>query len=121
MIIGCTNSAIKSESPYTFSELNQPNNMYLEKDVKSSIDSMYIFYDHAVHALEFGDTIGARIYYDKIFSVISELDEDSKSVLLDWDEYNTLIKKINNDYESFFAQDVFDQEAEEIREELTDY
>jgi len=121
MIIGCTSSAIKSESPVTFSELNQPEDMYLEKDVKSSIDSMYVFYEHAIHALEFGDSIGARIYYDKIFSVISELDEESKSVLLEWDEYNTLIKKINNDYESIFTQDVFDQEAEEIREELTDF
>jgi len=121
MIIGCTNSAKKSESPQTFSELNQPKDMYLEKDVKLSIDSMYVFYEHAIHTLEFGDTIGARIYYDKIFSVISDLDEESKSVLLEWDEYDTLIKKINSDYESIFAQDVFDQEAEEIREELTDY
>jgi membrane-bound lytic murein transglycosylase D len=121
MIIGCTNSAKKIESPESFSEKNQPNDIYLEKDVKSSIDSMYVFYEHAIHALDFGDSIGARIYYDKIFSIISELDEESKSVLLDWEEYNALIKKINGDYESIFAQDIFDQEAEEIREELTDY
>jgi len=121
VVIGCTNSAKKTETSATFSEINQPKDMYLEKDVKSSIDSMYVYYEHAIDALEFGDSIGARIYYDKIFSVISELDEESKSVLLEWEEYDTLIKKINSEYESIFTQDVFDQEAEEIREELTDY
>jgi membrane-bound lytic murein transglycosylase D len=119
--IGCTNSTIKTEDPSSFSDLNQPQDMYLEKDVKSSVDSMHVFYDHAINALQFGDSIGARIYYDKIFLIISELDEESKSVLLEWDEYNNLIKKINSDYEAIFAQDVFDQEAEEIREELTDF
>ncbi len=121
MIFGCSNGAKKTENPASFSELNQPPDLYLEKDVKSSVDSMYVFYQHALNALEFGDSIGARIYYDKIFSVISDLDEESKSVLLDWEVYNNLIKKINSDYESIFAHDLFDQEAEEIREELTDY
>lgn len=121
MIIGCSNGPKKTENPASFSELNQPADLYLEKDVKSSVDSMYIFYQHALNALEFGDSIGARIYYDKIFSVISNLDEESKSVLLEWEVYNNLIKKINSDYESIFTHDLFDQEAEEIREELTDY
>jgi membrane-bound lytic murein transglycosylase D len=121
MIFSCTNNLKKSETQTSFSELNQPNNMYLDSEVKSSIDSMYIFYEHARNALEFGDSIGARIYYEKIFSVISDLDEESKSVLVEWDEYNKLVKKINSDYESIFTLDVFDQEAEEIREELTDF
>lgn len=121
IIFGCTNSAKKTTSSDTFSELNKPENVYLEKDVKASIDSMHVFYGHAKNALEFGDSVGARIYYDKVFSVISNLDEESKTVLLEWEEYNTLIREINSDYETIFAQDVFDQEAEEIREELTDF
>jgi membrane-bound lytic murein transglycosylase D len=121
LIIGCTSSAIKTEESATFSERNQPQDMYLDQHVKSSIDSMYVYYEHAINALEFGDSIGARIYYEKIFSYISELDEDSKSVLMEWEEYNDLVKRINNDYELIFTQDVFDQEAEEIREELTDF
>ena len=45
LAIGCTGSAInKKESP-TFSEKNQPQNVYLDKDVKSSIDSMYVYYE----------------------------------------------------------------------------
>jgi membrane-bound lytic murein transglycosylase D len=121
IIVSCTNSAKKTEDSTFFSEKNQPQNLYLEKDIKASIDSMYVYYEHAINALEFGDSIGARIYYDKIFLIISELDEESKSVLLEWEEYNNLIKKINSEYETIFAQDIFDQEAEEIREELTDF
>jgi membrane-bound lytic murein transglycosylase D len=121
LAIGCTSSTLKKDETPTFSEINQPQNVYLDEDLKSSIDSMYVYYEHAISALEFGDSIGARIYYDKIFSFISDLDEESKSVLLEWEEYNDLLKKINHDYETIFAQDVFDQEAEEIREELTDF
>jgi membrane-bound lytic murein transglycosylase D len=121
LIIGCTSSAVKTENSDSFSERNQPKDMYLDKDVKSSIDSMYVYYKHAINALQFGDSIGARIYYDKIFSFISELDEESKSVLLEWEAYSTLIKKINADYDTIFAQDILDLEAEEIREELTDF
>ena len=121
MIISCNNGIKKTDTQASFSKLHQPKNIYLEKNVQSSIDSMYIFYEHANNALQFGDTIGARIYYDKIFSIISELDEDTKYVLLDWDEYNKWVKKVNSDYERIFAPDLFDQEAEEIREELTDF
>ena len=121
LIISCNNGIKKTDSQPSSTELHQPDDIYLEKNVQSSIDSMFIFYEHANNALQFGDTIGARIYYEKIFSVISELDEETKYVLLEWDEYNKWVKKVNSDYERIFAPDLFDQEAEEIREELTDF
>ncbi len=119
--ISCSQSIKKETAPNTFSQLNQQQDLYFERDVNSSVDSMYIYYQHALKALEFGDSIGARIYYDKIFSEISDFDEETKSILLEWKAYNKLIKKINSDYETIFAQDIFDQEAEEIREEITAY
>lgn len=119
---GCTQSVKNNNQGSTsFSKHNQPEDMYIDSDIKSSVDSMYVYYSHAVNALNFGDSIGSRIYYEKIFSIISEFDEETKSVLMDWDEYNKLVVKINSDYEEIFAQDIFDQEAEEIREELTAY
>jgi membrane-bound lytic murein transglycosylase D len=117
----CSQSVTRNTNTTSFSHQNQPDNLYIEKDVKSSVDSLDVFYQHALKALNFGDSVGARIYYDKIFSVISEFDEEKKSILLEWDAYNSLIKKINSDYATIFAQDIFDQEAEEVLEELTDF
>ncbi len=117
----CSQSITRNANTTSFSRQNQPDSLYIEKDVKSSVDSLDVFYQHAVKALNFGDSIGARIYYDKIFSVISEFDEEKKSILLEWDAYNNLIKKINSDYATIFTQDIFDQEAEEVLEDLTDF
>jgi membrane-bound lytic murein transglycosylase D len=117
----CSQSVTRNTNIASFSHQNQPDSLYIEKDVKSSVDSLHVFYQHAVKALNFGDSVGARIYYDKIFSVISEFDEEKKSVLLEWDAYNNLIKKINSDYATIFTQDIYEQEAEEVLEELTDY
>ena len=117
----CTQKTVKTDAPGSFTEINQPQNLYLGRDLESSVDSLYILYDHALHALSFNDSIGARIYYERIFSIISEFDEETKSMLLEWSEYDSLIEKINSDYENIFAYDIFDHEAEEIREDLTDY
>jgi len=117
----CNQKAVKTDEPGSFTEINQPQNLYLGRDLKSSVDSLYILYDHAINALSFADSFGARIYYERIFSIISDFDEETKSMLLEWSEYDSLIKKINSDYEVIFAYDVFDHEAEEIREDLTDY
>jgi len=119
--IGCSRSVKKDDLNNSFSNENKPEYIYLQSEVRASVDSLSLLYQKAVNALNMGDTIGARIYYDKIFSVIAEYDEETKSVLLEWDAYNILLRKINHDYETVFAPDLFDQEAEEVREELTDY
>jgi len=121
ILFSCSTSVKKQSDDASLSANNQPVDIYLQKEVKASVDSLFLLHRHATNALSFGDSVGARIYYEKIFSLISEYDEETKSMLLEWSEYDSLIKKINSDYESIFTQDVFDQEAEEIREELTDY
>ncbi len=118
---GCSQSVKKEQSSDSFSNENQPGDLYLQSDVKSSVDSLNMLYKYASNALSIGDSIGARVYYEKIYSVIADYDEDTKSVLLEWDAYNKLMRQINHDYETIFSHDLFDQEAEEVREELTDY
>ncbi len=120
-IAGCSQSVKKEQPDNSFTKENQPGDLYLQSEVKESVDSLNLLYQYAIRALNIGDSIGARIYYDKVFAVIADYDEDTKSLLLEWDAYNKLLRKINHDYETIFAQDIFDQEAEEVREELTDY
>ena len=119
---GCSQS-LKNDTTaeLSFSEKNQPREIYIRDDIKTSVDSLFIYYQHAQHALNFGDSIGARIYYDHIFSIISDFDENKKSVLMEWGAYDSLITNINSDYEMVFSQDLYDQEAEEVLEDLTDY
>jgi len=100
---------------------NQPADMYLQKNVKASVDSLFLLWDYAKNALSIGDSVGARIYYDKMYSFISEFSEETKSVLLEWKAYDDLIHQLNSDYEKIYGRDEFDLEAEEVRQELTEY
>jgi membrane-bound lytic murein transglycosylase D len=122
-IIGITfgGCAVHKESMKedSFTSKSSPQNIYLPENIRASVDSLHRFYDHAMQSLQFGDTIGARIYFEQGFAIISNIDEETKSTLLEWAEYDSLIKNINNRYEEIFDQEIFDQEAEEVREELT--
>ena len=75
LILGCSQSVKKEPSYGSFSHINQPQDLYIEKEVKSSVDSLYLFYKHALNALKFGDSLGARIYYEKIFFSCDKLQE----------------------------------------------
>ena len=118
LMVGCAHKNTTTKLRNTFTDNNLPENIYLVNDIKSSVDSIYMYYQHAIHSLDFQDTIGAKIYFEKAFSVISNFDESTKAVLMEWSAYDSLVHKINDDYKEVNPQYVLDQEAEEVREEL---
>jgi membrane-bound lytic murein transglycosylase D len=105
----------------TFTELNHSNEIYLTEDIKTAVDSIDIFYYYALKTIQREDTVGAKFYFERAFDIISNIDEDTKSTLMEWQAYDSLIHRISRDYENLFPQEVVDREAEEIREELINY
>jgi len=122
LILFCAGCAPKQSmvKKDTFTENNLPQNLYLVEDVKKSVDSLYIYYQHALTSINYNDSIGARIYFERAFNVISDFDEETKSVLMEWSAYDSLIHLINGEYVKVNPEYLFELEAEEIREELTD-
>ncbi len=118
-IVSCAQQSKTINKSYQFSERNASEDMYLSPEVNSSVDSMHVYYQHALNSLHFKDTLGAQIYFDKAFSVVSSFDEETKTVLMDWQAYDSLITDMSRRYEVLFGEDVFEQAAEEVREELT--
>jgi membrane-bound lytic murein transglycosylase D len=108
---------IKSGS---FTERNIPDKIYLSKDIRTAIDSLYLYYQHALNSLQFKDTLGARIYFDNAFGVMSNFDDETKLTLSEWSTLDSLFKRITADYDTVFPQEAFDQQAEEVREELAE-
>jgi membrane-bound lytic murein transglycosylase D len=119
LVVGCAHkkTVIKEKSTFTGEYL--PEDIYLVEDIKTSVDSIHLYYQHALNSLDFQDTIGAKIYFERAFNVISDFEESTKSVLMEWGAYDSLIHNINDVYGKIDPQFVFDQEAEEIRHELT--
>ena len=97
-------TSVKNESDQEPQNIaHQPADIYLQKNVKASVDSLFLLRDYAKNALSIGDSVGARIYYDKMYSFISEFSEDTKSVLLEWKAYDDLIHQLHSDMKKFMA------------------
>ncbi len=103
-----------------FTEKNIPDKIYLSKEIRTAIDSLYLYYRHALNSLQFKDTLGAKIYFDNAFGVMSNFDDETKLTLSEWSTFDSLFKQITADYDTVFPQEAFDQQAEEVLEELAE-
>ncbi len=119
LIAGCAHQTDNIKKSYQFSERNASQNVFISENVTNSIDSVHLYYQHALNSLHFKDTLGAQIYFDKAFGVLSSFDEETKTVLMEWQAYDSLITEMGKRYEIIFGEDVFEQAAEEVREELS--
>jgi membrane-bound lytic murein transglycosylase D len=119
LIAGCAHQNENIKRASSFSEQNTNGDLFLSTDVTNSIDSIHIYYQHALNSLHFKDSLGAEIYFDKAFGVVSKFDEETKTVLMEWQAYDSLITEMGKRYEKIFGEDIFEQAAEEVRQELT--
>jgi membrane-bound lytic murein transglycosylase D len=111
---------VEPAKPVSFTGKNVPDKIYLSHEIRTSIDSLYLYYQQALNLLQFKDSLGARIYFENAFGVLSNLDDESKSTLNEWTPFDSLVKQITADYETMFQHDLFDQQAEEVLEDLAD-
>ena len=118
-ITSCAHQTDNIKKTYQFSERNASQNVFISEQISNSIDSVHVYYEHALNSLHFKDTLGAQIYFDKAFGVLSSFDEETKTVLMEWQAYDSLITEMGKRYEIVFGEDVFEQAAEEVREELS--
>ncbi len=119
-ILGCAGSQ-KTDAPTQdkFSDIHPPTQVYASDTVRTSVDSIALYYHHAQETLSINDTLGAKIYFEKAFNVIAGFSEETKGVLLEWAEYDSLMKNLTQDYEKIYQHEIVEQEAEEVREALT--
>ena len=118
-LAGCAHQSENLNKSSQFSARNDTENLFLSSEIKNSVDSIYDYYQHALNSLHFEDTLGAQIYFDKAYGVVSGFDEETKTVLMDWPQYDSLITDLSRRYELVFNADTLEQAAEEIRQELT--
>jgi membrane-bound lytic murein transglycosylase D len=122
ILIGCSSGIHtgRQSSDTTFTKIYVPDKIYLSREVRTAVDSLYLYYQHALNSLQFKDTLGARIYFENAFGVMSDFDDETKSTLSEWSTFDSLFKKITADYKTVFPQEAYDQQAEEVLEELAE-
>jgi len=121
MLAGCARHTGMTLNESEFSRSHVPAHIYLDNQTRRSIDSVYVFHEYAMNSLTYKDTVGARVYFEKIFNTISNFNEETKTVLMEWPAYDSLMTEVNGDFEAIFGKIEFEQEAEELLEDLTQF
>ncbi len=97
-----------------------PDDLWLSKDLNIKLDSLFFFYEEANQKLSERDTLGAEIYFDHAFEVLAHISEEDRQTLQAWNNYDTLLKAINEDYERIYLNARETLEAEEIRADISE-
>lgn len=121
LIVSCSQKKeiIKKDKQNTF--LKHPDNMYIVDSVLNRVDSIYVYYDSARNFLDNQDTIGANIYFEHAFNLIQKFDQDTRTLLMEWADYDSLLQKLNDDYSRIHDPYTLNLEAEELRHELSEF
>jgi len=121
LLISCSQQKFIKPEETSKTRFAPPDSLYIQNSVLSSVDSIYNYYDSARRFLTNKDTVGANIYFENAFTIINNFDENTKSLLMEWNEYDSLLHNINQEYSSIQDSSALDFEAEEIREDLVNF
>lgn len=121
LLISCSQQKLTKKSEIYNSKLTPPDSLFIVESDVNSVDSISIYYDSAKKFLASQDTVGSNIYFENAFKIINRFDENTKTLLLEWSDYKTLLQNINKDYSRIHDPLTVDFEAEEIREDLVNF
>jgi membrane-bound lytic murein transglycosylase D len=121
LLLGCSQQKLIQTNDTANSKIHPPDSLYIVETVISSVDSIVVYYDSARKFLNIQDTIGANIYFENAFEIINRFDENTKSLLMEWTDYDTLLQNINKDFSRIQDPLASNFEAEEIREEISNF
>jgi membrane-bound lytic murein transglycosylase D len=122
ILYACQSNLVKKEIPKDQNyNSDVPDNLWISESFISKADSIIDYYNVAKQKLVEGDTIGAEIYFDQAFEILSHFTEEDRFTLQDWDRYDTLFIALNDEYERIYLVNNEAMEAEEIREDLVDF
>jgi len=118
--ISC-NKAVKNDAPIQESRSfppGLPEDVWLSEAALNSLDSLFTLSRMAHQKLNEKDTLGAELFFEYAFGIISRFSEEQHSTLENWTAYDSLLFVMNEDYERIFNTKEIETEAEEIREDI---
>lgn len=121
-LVACQNSAVKKElaqAPSIFDEA--PENLWISPTFVARADSMLDYYNAAKRTLAEKDTIGAEIYFNEAFVILSHFSEEDRLTLQYWDRYDTLLQSLSEAYDRIYLANNIVLEAEEMREDMIEF
>ncbi len=98
-----------------------PDSLWVSHNLATRMANLKSYYQDAQKKLAEGDTIGAQIYFDQAFNQLAELSDEDRNTLGYWAEFDSLIQKMDSQYQQIYLGVGTEQEleAEEVREDIT--
>ena len=79
-----------------------PKNLWVSREFNEQLDSILSYYRQAGKKLAEGDTIGAEIYYNQSFEILSQFSDEDRAALQNWVDYDSVFTKMNREYEEIY-------------------
>ncbi len=96
-----------------------PEDLWVSDSLYRNLDSILSYYRQAKQKLAEGDTVGAEIYFDQAFDILSQFSDEERQALQQWSDYDSVFSEMNAIYEDTYLQANEPMEAEEVREDIT--
>ena len=120
-IIGCQNRVLKHDNTVRKGYMDKvPENIWVSDSFIEKADSIVEYYNVARIKLRETDTLGAEIFYEQAFEILSNFSEEDRNTLQHWDHYDTLFMALSDEYEKIYIANNTAMEAEEVREDIID-
>lgn len=119
IFVGCQNNVVKKGLINRSEFMDKvPENLWVSDTFIDKADSVVNYYKIARIKLNEKDTIGAEIFYEQAFEILSNFSEQDRMTLQHWDYYDTLFMALSDEYEKIYIAKNMTMEAEEVREDI---
>ena len=122
LVIACQTTGIKRASltQHTFPK-TLPTNLWVSGRFNKQLDSILAYYHQARQKLNEKDTLGAEIYFNQSFDILSRFSDEDRATLQSWTKYDSVFREMNREYETIYQNSSVTLEAEEVREDITHF
>ncbi len=97
-----------------------PENIWISQSTIVRLDSIMDDNRQAEEKLADQDTLGAELYFNHAFDLMSRFTERERNTLQAWAKYDSAFRQMSKQYERIYLSSNEPLEAEEIREDITE-
>jgi membrane-bound lytic murein transglycosylase D len=120
MLFSCQNKSTKKDiARYQYVPEDFPEDLWVSGNVRQKLDSLFIYHREAQKKLAEGDTVGAEIYFDSGFFLMSDLSDEDLNTLQEWSVYDSTLQVMNHQYNDIYNPNEGELEAEEVRQNIS--
>jgi len=116
----CQKESVKKEiARYQYIPEHFPEDLWVSENVRQKLDSLFIYHREAQKKLVEGDTLGAEIYFNSAFALMSGLTDEDLNMLQEWSVYDSTLQEMNHEYNKIYNPVEDELEAEEVRQDIS--